>query len=389
MTNIAQAAADESDGHPPLARDALGNLLPVPDGTAAWRICRQTTGRPRALIGPDGAAMRFPLTTTAAELVDLCGPGAYRIYALDEMGEQLEHVNTLDLTRGQRNASNANELDVPLAAALRVAPGAAPTTDLRFALHAVTEIARINGEALRAISDSQADWIKTLAMNKGLPRNVAYPMLPPPREERDEEPDERARDELEDDDDEDVPAAPTADPVMQFLSTITPLIPSLLADWRGKKTESTTAPPTAALGMAHLARVQQQLNAREREFLALLLADEENCEAVAIELAGRSVDAVVAMIREQCPKGNGSASPPRLDTQQMIGRLRERVPALLARLSPPVRARLLALAPKVTTTALGKPALLRKLDELAKLDDDGAAAWIEANPDEIEKAIAS
>lgn len=191
--STAEPIDSEINDHPPLARDALGNLLPLPEGTAAWRISRHTAGRPRVLTGPDGAATRFPLSTTAAELVDLCGPDAYRIYALDELGEVLDFVTTVQAARPR----NANVPDVPLAA-LRGSADAAPTTDLRFALHALTEIARINGEALRAISDSQADWIKTLAMNKGLPRNVAFPaMLPPPREDRDDD---------EDDDDHDEPA---------------------------------------------------------------------------------------------------------------------------------------------------------------------------------------
>ncbi|MBV8756032.1 MAG: hypothetical protein JO257_02080, partial [Deltaproteobacteria bacterium] len=72
--------------HPPLARDAHGNLLAIPDGTAAWRICRETTGRPREIRGPDQQPFRFPLETTGDELVEMCGPGVYRVYALDEVG---------------------------------------------------------------------------------------------------------------------------------------------------------------------------------------------------------------------------------------------------------------------------------------------------------------
>ncbi|MDQ3370957.1 MAG: hypothetical protein M3680_36525, partial [Myxococcota bacterium] len=138
----------------------------------------------------------------------------------------LDFVTTIQASRPR----NANVPDVPFAA-LKAANDATPTTDLRFALHALTEIARINGEALRAISDSQADWIKTLAMNKGLPRNVAFPVLPPP-------PDEKPDDEGDDDhghaEDE---ADANASPMMQFLSTVTPLIPGLVATWQGKKDE--------------------------------------------------------------------------------------------------------------------------------------------------------
>jgi hypothetical protein len=61
------------------------NLLEVPDGIAAWRICRETAGRPCEIKGPDKQAFRFPLDTTSDELVAMCGPGVYRVYGLDEV----------------------------------------------------------------------------------------------------------------------------------------------------------------------------------------------------------------------------------------------------------------------------------------------------------------
>lgn len=378
--STAEPIDSEINDHPPLARDALGNLLPLPEGTAAWRISRHTTGRPRVLTGPDGAAMRFPLSTTAAELVELCGPDTYRVYALDEVGEILDFVTTLQAARRR----NANMPDVPLAA-LRSAPEATPTTDLRFALHALTEIARINGEALRAISDSQADWIKTLAMNKGLPRNVTFPaMLPPRREDRDEEDD----DERGDPNEEAEQADPNASPMMQFLSTVTPLIPGLVATWQGKRDEATEAAPApvAANGMAHLARVQLQLSPRERAFLAALLADEQRGEGVAAELTVMPVEQVVALVREHCAKPR---APRPHDYELTSKQLRDRALMLMPRLTPATQARLMALAPKVGATLQAQPELRRMVAELARLDDAAAVAWLEANLDEIEKAIAS
>src|SRR5580704_15388105 len=94
--------------HPPLARDPMGNLLALPDGTAAWRICRETTGRPCEIKGPDKQPFRFPLDITSDELADMCGVGVYRVYALDELGKQLGHVATLDLTPGVRELRNAS-----------------------------------------------------------------------------------------------------------------------------------------------------------------------------------------------------------------------------------------------------------------------------------------
>jgi len=58
---MAANAAHAQNEHPPLARDANDNLVEIPDGTRAWRICRQTTGRPREIFGPDKAPLRFPL----------------------------------------------------------------------------------------------------------------------------------------------------------------------------------------------------------------------------------------------------------------------------------------------------------------------------------------
>jgi len=373
---VSTAEPEAENVHPPLARDALGHLLALPEGTASWRISRHTAGRPRVLTGPDGTAMRFPLSTTAAELVDLSGPDTYRVYALDELGEVLDFVTTIQASRPR----NAN---VPLAS-LKGAHDATPTTDLRFALHALTEIARINGEALRAISDSQADWIKTLAMNKGLPRNVAFPVLPPPREE----PDDESDDEHSDAEDE---ADPNASPMMQFLSTVTPLIPGLVATWQGKKDEpaepgeSDEPPaPVTVNGMAHLARVQQQLTPRERAFLAALLADERG-DSVGAELSVMPVEQVVALVREHCSKPPARPQSGEPTSKQ----LRDRVLALLPRLSPATQMRLMALAPKVSVASQVPPELRRMLGQLARLDDAGAIAWLEANLDDLERASAS
>ena len=375
---VSTAEPEPENIHPPLARDALGHLLALPEGTASWRICRHTAGRPRALTGPDGTAMRFPLSTTSAELVELCGPDTYRVYALDELGEVLDFVTTIQAARPR----NANVPDVPLAA-LRGAHDATPTTDLRFALHALTEIARINGEALRAISDSQADWIKTLAMNKGLPRNVAFPVLPPPREESEDDESNDDHDAAEDE------ADPNATPMMQFLSTVTPLIPGLVATWQGKKADEVTQEATAPIavnGMAHLARVQQQLTPRERAFLAALLADEQRGEGVAAELSVMPVEQVVALVREHCAKPR---TPRPTDGDPTAKQLRDRALMLMPQLAPATQARLMALAPKVTATLQAQPELRRMVAELARLDDVAAVAWIEANLDEIEKAVAS
>ena len=161
--------------HPPLARDPFGNLLAIPDGTSAWRISRETTGRPREIRGPDKQPVRFPLAITTDELVDLCGSGVYRVFALDAVGAQLseEHVAKWDLTPTAREFRNVGALDAPSLVSLR--PGApAGVTDLRFALEAMTQMMRTNSDALRIVAESHVDLAKTLATAKGLPRNGAF-----------------------------------------------------------------------------------------------------------------------------------------------------------------------------------------------------------------------
>lgn len=177
--------------HPPLARDALGNLLAIPEGTCAWRVSRETTGRPREIRGPDKQPIRFPLDTTSDELVELCGSGVYRVYALDEVGAQLadEHVAKWDLTPGTRELRNGAP-DVPMLASLRPSSATPQVTDLRFALEAMTQMMRTNSDALRVVTEAHVDLAKVLATAKGLPRNAAF-MMPP------------AHDDEEDDDDED------------------------------------------------------------------------------------------------------------------------------------------------------------------------------------------
>src|SRR5688500_14279757 len=99
--------------HPPLARDAQGHLLPIPDGTCAWRICRHTKGRPRVINGPDKQPARFPLDLTADELAETCGTDTYRVYALDDVGNVIDYVTTVDTSREPRNAAEPDVTVLP------------------------------------------------------------------------------------------------------------------------------------------------------------------------------------------------------------------------------------------------------------------------------------
>lgn len=144
--------------------------------------------------------MRFPSHTTPEDILDLCGPGVYRVYALDALGEQLadEHIARWDLTSSSaRDIRNAPSLDSMLALRPeRAAMSAGPATDLRFALETMAQMMRTNSDALRLVAESQVDLAKTIATVKGLPRNGAM-YLPPTT------PITAANDETDDDQDDD------------------------------------------------------------------------------------------------------------------------------------------------------------------------------------------
>lgn len=239
------AAAAKLETHPPLARDAAGNLLRIPAETNAFALARETTGRPRLLRNPDKQLLRFPLHTSPDDIVELCGAGVYRVYALDALGEQLgdEHVARWDLTTSSwREPRNAAMDPMVALRPERSATAAMPGSDLRFALETMAQMMRTNSDALRLVAESQVDLAKTIASVKGLPRNAAMflPQTPPANAPTDE-----------DDDDEEEPAdesppAPTnyLDLLMPFSEAlagkVADMVPGLLAGGAAK-TDAPTA----------------------------------------------------------------------------------------------------------------------------------------------------
>ena len=373
------AIADTEIEHPPLARDALGNVLPIPNGTCAWRICRETEGRPREIKGPDKKPVRFALTTTIEELVDLCGADIYRVYALDEVGEDLGHVTTINAERG-RELRNAGDIDPTIFAAMR-----APTTaasDLRFALEALTQIARINGEALRSVSQAQADWVKAIAMAKGLPRNVAFP---PPRDD----------DEEEDEDDDEPPApvapAPTSEPssgVDAFLKAVSPMLPTLYEEWRG----GGKAKGSGGSAMIHLARIQAQLSAREKQFLETLITDPAHGDEIATWFASQSVGDVVARIRAETAKALGESKPandqtPAAPPADLEKQFKAKAVAIAAHLDPGEQLKLVRLGPALKER-IADPEVRKIIDTLMPMPVEQAAKWIREHLAELEKKFA-
>lgn len=384
-----------ANGHPPLARDVHGNLVPIPDGTAAWRLMRQTTGRPRIVSGPDGQPLRFPLDLDAETLAEMCGRDTYRVYALDEVGNQLDYVTTVVAGAD----TSMNETALPL----RNANGANPTNsssgDLRFALETIGHMGRTYADALRAVTEAQADWVKTIAIAKGLPRNVA---LPPPRRETDEDDEDD-----EDDDDDDVVVARAPAPqsgVEAFLAHLGPLLPEFLAIMRSSypnqanKPETTparpprnaaAAAPRAGGGMLHLAKIQARLSKRERQFLDGLLEDEAATE-VAAELNRRSVDDAVAFIRNNIDEADahseGSAAAHAEDASaELDPAIKHKLFAAAALLGPDERVRLLRLKPRLIADA----GLVAEVSALfAAMTPSDVAEWLRANLGQLEVRFA-
>lgn len=209
--------------HPPLARDPHGNLLALPDSTSAWRICRQTTGRPREIFGHDKQPIRFPLETTCDELVAMCGRDSYRVYALDEVGKQLDYVTTWDLTGETRELRNANSAE-PMLPALRPSAVPGPVTDLRFALEAMTQMMRTNSDALRSVAESHVDLAKAIVAAKGLPRNARF-VLPI---ERDIAADDHSNDRPDDDADGEAVPKSWVDLALPFAQKLAEVVPGLV-----------------------------------------------------------------------------------------------------------------------------------------------------------------
>lgn len=77
--------------HPPLAYDSYGLRISVPDGTTHWRILR----------GEDTEPARFGLEMTRDDLLEICGPGRYKVEAVDCEGQRIGLVTTIAVGHDQ------------------------------------------------------------------------------------------------------------------------------------------------------------------------------------------------------------------------------------------------------------------------------------------------
>lgn len=326
-----KVTTQSNDRHPPLARDVQGNLLPVPEGTCAWRICRHTKGRPRIINGPDKQPARFPLDLTPEELLDSCGADTYRIYALDNVGNVIDYVTTFE---GAHELRNAAPLDAPAVPVLRTQ---ASGSDLRYALEAISQIAKTNADAMRAVAESQAEWIKSISSARGFFRNAPQVQLAAPI-----------------DADADEGEAKELDTKKHWIDSIMPIVgivaQQLLASMSSKKDGAT---PSFELGDLFDWR-----RAKSRAEAIPALRD--------------------APASEYAP----------IDPVALRAALASKAAAVGALLTVEERSRLMKLAPMLMKLA-DDPEISKILAELVAMSSEEAVAWIRTHLDMMEKRLLS
>jgi hypothetical protein len=183
----------------PLARDADGNFIELPDGAVGWRIRRQTGGRPRLVLDHRKQPMLFPLDYTIADVEDVLAPGSYLLDAVDKDGEPLGVTIAVSIGMPRNGGAEPIEPESEnVASAPLVVPTTLPntTSDVRLVLEAnvrATQMAFIHNQrtletglrmaetlrdSVQVLASSQADWIKSVSSARGFFRNAAAPMAP-------------------------------------------------------------------------------------------------------------------------------------------------------------------------------------------------------------------
>lgn len=407
--------SSRNSSHPPLAHDAQGHPIAMPDGADSWMLKRCTTGRPKVINGTDGRPVRLPLGTTSEQIEDTFGPGTYRLDALDALGNLLDHVTTVEIG-GDDDDRTADDRGPTFG----TSRGAA--SDLRFALETIMQMARAQSDSLRAVSEAQADWVKGLANAKALPRNVA--IAPPTTTALTSIPDDDDEDE-----DDDAPDQPTSLPayaiVAQAAQGIVHDLPNVvqafasIANLRNAAAQASAAsaqtseatpgvepspssatdamqapgPFRASNAMVHLTEITERLDKTERRYLRHVLRH-PNADAVTEELLVRPVEDAVAFVRQQIAGVRSAQGAPANDETpcaQTPGMpthdapdLMNQVYAVAALLSPDECAAVLALLPRMSPSRLGQ--LQQQLGAMAPQD---AAEWVRENLPSLSAEVAA
>lgn len=391
--------------HPPLAHDAQGNPIAMPDGAAAWMLKRQTNGRPKVVLGPDRRPVRLPLDTTDEEILDNYGPATYRLDAIDALGNLLDHVTTIVIGDGEETEDEGEQRT------WRSSRSAG--SDLRFALETITQMARAQANALESVAEAQADWVKGLANARLLPRNAVYAppvqaQLPAPVD-HDNEADEE--DEYDDaDGSEGTSALASYAAIAQAAHGIVEKIPAAVqhaasaiaaarasmktgapsdavdqsADPASPSAQSNTTEPNP---MVQLSEINARLSVAERRVLREMLRG-DNVDVLTRELLSRTVVDAVAWFREGIAVARGeraeAPAPPSQPATTSDADVMERVSAVAMLLSPEERAELMALLPRLAPNRL---ALLKA--QLLAMSVEDAVGWIRANLQALKTGVAS
>lgn len=392
--------------HPPLAHDAQGNPIAMPDGAAAWMLKRQTNGRPKIVLGPDRRPVRLPLDTTDDEILDNYGPATYRLDAVDALGNLLDHVTTIVIGDGDGSEDEGEQRTWP--------SSRSAASDLRFALETITQMARAQANALESVAEAQADWVKGLASARLLPRNAVYAppvqaQLPAPVEN-----DNQADEEDEYDDGADGSDGTTAlasyAAIAQAAHGIVEKIPAAVQHAASAIAAARASMKTGALSdaadqsadpaspsaqpntgepnpMVHLSEINARLSVAERRVLREMLRG-DNVDVLTRELLSRSVVDAVAWFREGIAVARGeraeAPTPPSQPATTNDADVMERVSAVAMLLSPEERAELMALLPRL---APSRVALLKA--QLLAMSVEDAVGWIRANLEALKTEVAS
>lgn len=411
----ASSNSSRNSSHPPLAHDAQGNPIAMPDGTDSWMLKRCTSGRPKVINGTDGRPLRLPLGTTAEQIADTFGPGTYRLDALDEVGTPLDHVRTVEI--GRDDDEPADEPGRTFGSSRDVAG------DLRFALETIKEMARAQADSLRAVSEAQADWVKGLANAKALPRNAVLAQ-PPPTMALAAGPDDE-------DDDRDVPeeAAPSLpayaivaqatqgivhDVVHAFASFVklrnaaaqataasaqepaqTGEASAAVEPIESSAADATQAPPPfrASNPMVHLTEINERLDKTERRYVRAVLR-RPGAEALTEQLVARPVEDAVAFVKEQIARMRHAQGAPANDEAPRGERTTAAAPAapdfitqvyaIGALLTAEEQDAVLDLLQRLPPSRLGQ-----LQQQLVAMTPSDAAAWVRENLASLSAEVAA
>jgi hypothetical protein len=134
--------------------------------------------------------------------------------------------------------------------------------------------------------------------------------------------------------------------------------------------------------MTHLAHIRAALTPVERTYLDEVLTDPEAGDAIANDLAKKSVEDAVHTIRHGVKKTQDHRRRAFSMNDPM---LIEKMTAVSTLLQNDERMRLMKLAPRITNS----PDALELVSELLPLSNEAAAKWLRSHLDELETRFAS